>query len=64
MTVFLRDDDGSWRRDDERHENVLIDSGRIPDLLAPYGVEVRVERSFGDEELPAGLRALVGRRAS
>jgi SAM-dependent methyltransferase len=64
MTVFLRDDDGSWRRDDEHHDNVLIDSERIPDLLAPHGVEVRVERSFGDEELPAGLRALVGRRSS
>jgi SAM-dependent methyltransferase len=64
MTIFLRNEDGSWRRDDERHDNVLIDTGRIPDLLAPYGVEVRVERSFGDEELPAGLRALVGRRSS
>jgi SAM-dependent methyltransferase len=64
MTIFLRNEDGSWRRDDERHDNVLIDTGRIPDLLAPHGVEVRVERSFGDEELPAGLRALVGRRSS
>jgi SAM-dependent methyltransferase len=63
MTVFVRNDDGSWRRDDEHHDNVLIDAGRIPDLLAPYGVEVRVEDRFGDEELPAGLRALIGRRS-
>ncbi|HEY4396914.1 MAG TPA: class I SAM-dependent methyltransferase [Acidimicrobiia bacterium] len=64
MTIFLRNDDGSWRRDHEHHDNVLIDTGRIPDLLASYGVEVRVKWSFGDEELPVGLRALVGRRSS
>jgi SAM-dependent methyltransferase len=62
MTTFLRDDDGSWRRDDERHENVLIDTARIPALLAPHGVEVTVAEAFGDEVLPAGLRAIVGRR--
>jgi SAM-dependent methyltransferase len=63
MTIFVRNEDGSWRRDQEHHDNVLIDAGRVPALLAPYGVEVRVERSFGDEELPVGLVALVGRRA-
>ena len=26
ITTFLRNDDGSWRRDDERHENVLLDT--------------------------------------
>ena len=30
MTTFVREDDGSWRRDDERHENVLLDTARIP----------------------------------
>src|SRR5437667_185346 len=25
MTTFVRNDDGSWRRDDERHDNVLVD---------------------------------------
>ena len=64
ITVFVRNDDGSWRRDDEHHDNVMIDTGRVPDLLAPYGVTVGVERSFGDEELPAGLRALIGSRSS
>lgn len=62
MTIFVKNDDGSWRRDAEHHDNVLIDTARIPDLLAPHGLEVRVERSFGAEELPAGLVALVGRR--
>lgn len=64
MTIFVRNDDESWRRDHEHHDNVLVDTDRVPDLLAPYGIEVRVERSFGDEELPAGLRALVGSRSS
>src|SRR5262249_13873768 len=26
MTTFVRDDTGSWRRDDERHDNVLVDT--------------------------------------
>jgi SAM-dependent methyltransferase len=64
MTIFVRNDDGSWRRDQEHHDNVLIDTRKVPALLAPHGLEVRVERSFGNEELPAGLMALVGRRTS
>ncbi len=62
MATFVRTDDGSWRRDDERHENVLIDTARVPALLAKHGVEATVRRSFGTEELPAGLHAIVGRR--
>jgi SAM-dependent methyltransferase len=64
MTVFVRNDDGSWRRDEEHHDNVLIATERVRGLLATHGVEVRVERSFGDEMLPAGLRALIGGRPS
>jgi SAM-dependent methyltransferase len=64
MTIFVRNDDGSWRRDQEHHDNVLIDTRKVPALLAPHGLEVRVERSFGNEELPAGLVALIGRRTS
>jgi SAM-dependent methyltransferase len=30
MTTFVRNDDGSWRRDDERHDNVLIDTTTRP----------------------------------
>ena len=62
MAVFVRNDDGSWRRDDERHENVLIDTARLPRLLAEHGVDATVASSFGAETLPAGLRAVVGRR--
>ena len=36
MAVFVRNDDGSWRRDDERHDNVLVDTTRLPALLAAH----------------------------
>ncbi len=62
IAVFLRNDDGTWRRDDERHENVLVDTARIPALLAEHGVEADVRSSFGDERLPPGLGTIVGRR--
>ena len=62
MAVFVRDDDGSWRRDDERHDNVLIDTSQVPTLLARHGVESRVALSFGAEQLPIGLRTVIGHR--
>src|SRR5581483_12144677 len=62
MTTFVRRDDGSWRRDDERHDNVLVDTARVPDVLARSGLEVSVGSSFGTESLPVGLRVVVGRR--
>jgi SAM-dependent methyltransferase len=62
MTTFVRNHDGTWRRDDERHDNVLIDTTRVPALFAEHGVDATVKASFGDEELPTGLRAVVGRR--
>ncbi len=62
IATFLRNDDGSWRRDDERHENVLLDTSVLPELLAGSGVDVTLRTSFGTEALPAGLRVLVGRR--
>jgi SAM-dependent methyltransferase len=62
MAIFVRNDDGSWRRDDERHDNVLIDTTRVPELLAAHGVKARVANSFGAEQLPPGLRAVIGRR--
>ena len=64
IATFLRNDDGTWRRSDERHENVLLDTAQLPDLLRPYGVDVTVGTSFGTETLPAGLRTLIGRRSS
>ncbi len=63
IASFLRNDDGTWRRDDERHENVLVDTATVPELLAEHGVEARVKESFGQEHLPDGLVAIIGRKA-
>lgn len=62
ITTFLRNDDGSWRRDDERHTNVLVDTAAVPPLLARHGVQARVQTRLGDYPLPEGLVAIVGRR--
>jgi SAM-dependent methyltransferase len=62
MAIFSRNDDGTWRRDDERHDNVLIETDRVPELLARYGVEAEVGDGFGAQRFPVGLRAVVGRR--
>lgn len=63
ITTFVPNKDGSWRRSHEHHESVLVDTARIPSLLAPHGVEALVADSFGGERLPDGLRAVIGRRA-
>jgi SAM-dependent methyltransferase len=62
ITTFVPSGDGSWRRDDERHENVLIDTSQVPALLADEGVGVTVGAAFGSESLPTGLRVLIGHR--
>jgi SAM-dependent methyltransferase len=63
IASFLPNEDGTWRRDDERHENVLVDTTAVPALLKERGVEAEVRESFGDEELPHGLVAIVGHKA-
>jgi hypothetical protein len=62
MATFVRNDDGSWRRDDERHDNIMIDTRVVPALLAEHGVHATVATSFGTERLPAGLRTVIGHR--
>ena len=62
MAIFTRNEDGSWRRDDERHDNVLIDTSMIPALLRRIGVSATVRGSFGEETLPTGLRVVIGHR--
>jgi hypothetical protein len=62
ITTFLRNEDGTWRRDDERHENVLLDTSALPGVLATHGVVAHVATSFGEEELPEGLVTIVGRK--
>ena len=62
ITTFVRAEDGSWRRDDERHENVLVDTSKVPGLLAGAGVQATVAPSFGEDQPPEGLVAVVGHR--
>ena len=62
ITTFVPDGAGAWRRGGEHHENVLVDTSRIPALLAGHGVRVSVGTSFGAAELPAGLRSVTGRK--
>jgi SAM-dependent methyltransferase len=62
ITTFVAAGDGSWRRDDERHENVLVDTAGVPALLAAHGVEATLSAGFGDQRLPEGMVAVTGRR--
>ena len=70
IATFLRNADGSWRRDDERHDNVLIDTARIPGLLREawrrgvgrpvvQGASASPPVSTRSKE-PYGLKAAVG----
>ena len=54
--TFLRNDDGTWRRDDERHENTLVDTSKVPPLLAERGVDVECRSAFGEEQLSGPTR--------
>jgi SAM-dependent methyltransferase len=64
LTTFVRNDDGTYRRDREIHENVLVETSLVPVLLAEHGVAAEVRAAFGDEMLPVGLKAIVGERRS
>jgi SAM-dependent methyltransferase len=59
MTTFVRQEGGLWRRDDEHHENVLLDTAALPELLQANGFTAQVRPSFGTESLPDGLVVLV-----
>lgn len=62
ITTFLRRDDGLWRRDDERHENVLIETAAVPGRLRQHGIDAELAPAFGTEALPVGLVAVTGWR--
>ena len=63
MTTFTELPDGTYRRSFERHDNVLVDTSLVPERLADLGFEAEVRRSFGVEQLPVGLVAIVARRS-
>jgi SAM-dependent methyltransferase len=63
QTTFVREGDGRYRRELERHDNVLIDvHGVVPPLLEAEGLDVEVRRSFGAEANMEGLLVIVARR--
>jgi SAM-dependent methyltransferase len=66
LTTFVRTADGGYRRADERHGNVLVDTAAVPGLLFDHGVTATVGDSFQDEAhpLPVGLKAIIGHRAA
>ena len=43
---------------------MLIDTARVPALLAAEQVQVTVSSAFGTEQLPTGLRVLIGRHTA
>lgn len=64
LTTFVRGPDGSYRREDEHHANILIDTTSVPELLRERGVTATVGNSFDDDDhrLPVGLRSIIGHR--
>lgn len=62
-TSFVREPDGRYRREQERHDNVLIDvHAVVPPLLEAEGLEVEVRKSSGTETNMEGLLVVVARR--
>jgi SAM-dependent methyltransferase len=62
ITTFVRTPDGSFRRDEEYHGNVLVDTSIVPARLREHGVAAVIGRSFNDEDrpLPVGLMSVIG----
>ena len=63
MTIFVREPDGRYRREFERHDNVLVDvDAVVRPLLEAEGLDVEIGRSFGDEVNMEGLLVVKARR--
>ena len=63
MTIFVREPDGRYRREFERHDNALVDvEAHVRPLLEREGLEVEIGLSFGTETNMEGLRVVKARR--
>ena len=64
IATFVRNEDGTWRRDDERHVNVLVDAAELAGRLTTAGLEeVEVARGFdARQQMEEGLVAITGVR--
>lgn len=54
---------GQWRRDEEVHRNVLMDTSKLPALLREHGIESRILDAFGGEVQPEGLVVVLAHAA-
>jgi hypothetical protein len=61
---FIRADDDTWKRDEEVHRNVLMDTAMVPTFLSAQGVLAHVGNSFGGETLPQGLVTVIGNKVT
>lgn len=60
QTIFVQEADGRYRRERERHDNVLIDvHAVVRPLLEAEGLAVEVRKSFGTETNMEGLLSLI-----
>ena len=62
MSTFVKDPDGRYRRDEERHDTVLVEPEAIAQVLRAERLTAQVRPSFGDEELTPGLHVIVARK--
>jgi len=63
-TIFVREADGRYRREFERHDNVLVDVSAVAGrVLGSEGLVVEVSDSFGDEANMTGLKVVTAVRA-
>ena len=53
---------GTWRRDDERHDNVLVDVATIPALLAGTASRPRCATRSGPSGCRPASKVVVGRK--
>jgi SAM-dependent methyltransferase len=63
ITTFV-ESEGRWERDDEIHENLLTDPGRLPGLFDPDAYRVTISKDLGGSPLPEGMVGLVVVRAN
>jgi SAM-dependent methyltransferase len=61
MISFVREDGGLWRRDEETHRNVLVETAKLPGFLREHGADARIMDAFGSEVLPEGLVVVLAR---
>ena len=63
IAIFAADAAGCYRRESERHDNVLVEvAALVPPLLAAEGLEVRIGDGFDGEPLMPGLKTIVAHR--